>query len=400
MLPLSDEVRDALGGSRPGDRLAAEVWYDGELVVPDLPVSSWQVDADATRPVRRQVTLSVPSEDGTLAPWGVDDPLGVAGSVLRLVYIVGGVRAGEVPLGEFRVTRPTVAESWRSHRLVRRQDEQGLSVVAEELPAQWSSSATVDVAADDPTRTAELARFLAPESVVHTGSVIDEVTRLLDGIVAVTVASGVVDGAVPASVTYERDRLQAVEALLSSIDATHRMTGDGLLEIIPSSPGEAVWDVAGGDDGVLVDFGRSMDVRDFPNVAVVEGKASDDRPLIGVARESGGPLRTGGPHGTIPEFLSSDIMDTQAKVDAAARTRLANIVAARSVVLPVTCLPHPGLQEFDVVTVTTPAGVLSGPVQTKSLTGGPGGVDPMRVGVMVPYEQMAQVARDLRRGLL
>lgn len=397
MLNLSEDVREALSGSRPADRVVGEVWYDGQLVVPNLDISSWRIDTDATRPVRRQVTVSVASDDGALAPWAVDDALGVAGSVLRLVYIVGGVVDGQVPMGEFRITRPSVAESWRSQRLIRAFDDEGRSVVAEELPAQWSSSAAIEVQADDLTRSAELGRFVAPEAVKYTGSVLQEVARLLDGIVPVTVAAGVVDGRVPSSVTYERDRMPAVEALLRSINAAHRMTGDGRFEVIPVSGGAPVWDVAGGDDGVLVDFGRAMDVQDFPNVAVVEGKTADDRPLIGVARETGGALRAGGPHGHVPEFMSSDIMDTQAKVDAAARTRLANLIASRSVVLPVTCLPHPGLQEYDVVTLTTPAGTLTGQVQTLNLSGGPGGVDPMGLGMVVPWEQMAAIARDLRR---
>ncbi|WP_152203641.1 hypothetical protein [Georgenia thermotolerans] len=397
MLNLSDDVREALSGSRPADRVVGEVWYDGQLVVPNLDIGSWRIDTDATRSVRRQVTVTVTSDDGALAPWAVDDALGVAGSVLRLVYIVGGVADGQVPMGEFRITRPSVAESWRSQRLIRAFDDEGRSVVAEELPAQWSSSAAVEVQADDLTRTAELGRFVAPEAVKHTGSVIQEVARLLDGIVPVTVAAGVVDGRVPASVTYERDRMPAVEALLGSINATHRMTGDGRFEVIPVAGGAPVWDIAGGDDGVLVDFGRAMDVRDFPNIAVVEGKSATDLPLIGVARETGGALRASGPHGQIPEFMYSDIMDTQAKVTAAAKTRLANLIASRSVVLPVTCLPHPGLQEYDVVTLTTPAGTLTGQVQTVNISGGPGGVDPMGLGMVVAWEQMAAIARELRR---
>lgn len=398
MLELSAELREAFEVSRRGDRVAVAVWYDGEVVVPDLPLSSWSLTEDATRSVGQQVSFSVPSEDGALIPWSPAAPLGVAGPRAQLSYVVDGV--GVLDLGWFRLTRSDPKGRWRLRRLVYGQDGGGVPTAE---AVRWSSSGTVDVAADDLTKIAQLDRFLGPETA-GSGSVLDEVARLLDGIVPVRVLDGVGDGSVPSSITYDRDRLAAVESLLGSIDARHRMGADGVLEVIPATPGPVVWTLRGGEGGVLIDFGHSMSAEDFPNVAVVEGKAPAgadgkvDRPLIGIARERTGPLRAGGPHGSVPAFLSSDLMDTQTKVDLAARTRLAAQVSERTATLSVRALVNPALRAGDVVRIETPAGDLVGPIQGRSLGGSADSVPAeMTLTVTVPWPEFERIARKLER---
>lgn len=397
MLDLSVEMVEALATSRRGDRVVAEVWYGGELVVPDLPIDRWSLDEDGSRDVRQQLSLSVLSEDGALTPWSVGDPLGVGGSEIQLSYIVEG--AGPLARGRFRIVNSEPSTRWRLQRLVTSQDAAGAPATSWE---RWSGQSIIPVQAEDLTKRIQLARFYGPEAVGVPDSVIGEVERLVDGIVPVRVL-GVEDGKVPASLTYDRDRLAAVTALLRSLDAVGRMAADGVLEVVPAAPGDPVWTILPGSQGVLVDVQHRMNVEDFPNVAVVEGKsqASDDgkvdRPLVAVRAETTGPLRADGPHGPVPAFLSSDVLDTQNKVEAAAVTRLRNQIAERTATLSVSCLPHPGLQAGDVVSIETPVGALEGPVQTLALSGTGSGVGDMALTVTVGWSELEAIAMRLAR---
>ena len=396
MCPIDAYDVESLPGSRSGDRVVANAWYDGALVAEDLPVRSWRLDWDRSRQVQGQGQVQIVDGDGVLDPWAVDDPLNVGGATIRLTYVFAS--GGEVALGEYRITRSSPAQQYVMKRIVTGHDEQGLPIYEDQ--GRWlRAGVEVVLDIDDLTWAVKEAQFLGPESVRHTDSVIREVERLCDGHVTVDVEDGVQDASVPASITYEGDRMDAIGSLLRSIDAEARMGGDGVMYIVPSAPGEPVWDVAGGEDGVLIDFGRTYDASDLVNTMVVEGRREDDdRPLIGVARQADGPLRWDGPHGLIPAFRQADILDTQPKVDRAAQTYLRQVVADHSITLPVTCLPHPALQVGDVVRVLTPEGDLTGPIQSMGLSGSGDGIHPMSLGVTVPMDAVQNIGTALRRG--
>lgn len=387
MRRISELATSALTGSQSGVRLVADVWRGGALLTQDgpLPVASWQVQWDTTRQVQGQASLTIADADGSLAPWAWDDPLGAGGSRLHLRYQMPQVGpAEEVSLGWFRIVRNPVAESWRIHP--------GAQL--------WvSTGATIQITAEELTWQVQHERFLAPESPRVTNSALGEVRRLLDGIVPVEV-SGVTDGPVPGSVTYSRERMDAVEAVLRARGAVHRMTGDGLLEVLPQTPGPVVWTIAPSKDdeqGVLVDLSRAQDAAKMPNAAVAEGTTADGAQLVGRAVERTGPLAFGGPHGRIPAFLASPVLGTQAAVDGAADTFLGTTVSKRRTVLPITCLPNPALQGYDTAALATPVGDLVGTVETVSLSGDANGVHPMTLGLSVDAEQLTILARKVRR---
>lgn len=386
MRSMSEMALGALSGSRVGERVIAHVWYDGRVVTEGgLPVSSWSVSSDASRQVQTQVTLSVADVDGTLTPWAVDDPLGVGGPRVQLIYDLG--HGETVDLGWYRIVDSDAAENWSLRN-----------------DTVWvSGGASISVSADDLTRVAVMDRLLAPESPAAGATVISEVRRLLTGIIPVTVAPGVVNKAVAPSVVYERERMDAVEDLLATISCAHRMTGDGQLEVYSTAQGSPVWEVAGGDDGVLISVQRSQSLDGMYNGAISEGATEDGRQLIGRAFETSGPLRWEGPHGRVAVFHSATgILTTQAAVDADARTRLSSTISGRTVDLQVTCLPHPGLQPGDVVTVASPTitgaeVALTGVVRSTSMRGSSAGVSPMTLVVRCSYEAVQAVAAAIRR---
>lgn len=385
---MSERAHSALHGSRPGERLIGHVWYDGEVVAPNIDLADWTIAEDGSRQVRTQVSLTVADPHGSLAPWGVDDPLGVAGSRVQLVYALSDTET--VDMGWYRIAESKPAEDW-------------VLKTAGSRSVWISGGATIPVEADDLTSIAVADRLLAPQSPGARSTVLSEVRRLLTGIVPVTVAPGVTDRAVSTSMVFERERMDAVEDLLTSISATHRMTGDGQLEVYPATPGAPVWEVAGGDEGVLISVRRTQSASRLYNGAVSEGATPEGRQLIGRAFETTGPLRWDGPHGHRPIFHSAvGILTTQTQVTASARTLLTNRLRGRTVDLAVTCLPHPGLQSGDVVTVASPTITgaeipLTGVVRSTSLRGGAYGISPMTMTVECDYQDVQAVAAAIRR---
>lgn len=388
MRAMSEAAQSALTGSRSGERLICHIWYDGAVVAPDVPVSDWSIASDGSRQVRTQVSLTITDMDGTLAPWGVDDPLGVGGARAQLIYALTPTET--VDLGYYRITTSDPAENWTLHAAGSR--------------SVWvSGGAQIPLGADDLTALAVADRLLAAESPGAGSTVLSEVRRLLSGIMPVTVAAAVTDRAVATSTVFERERMDAVEDLLAMISCTHRMTGDGQLEVYPTAPGAPVWEVAGGDDGVMVSLRRSQSADGLYNAAVSEGATPDGRQLIGRAFETTGPLRWEGPHGRRPVFhAATGILTTQAAVDADATSILAGSLRGRTVDLAITCLPHPGLQCGDVVTVASPtvtgaAIALTGVVRKTGLRGSAAGVSPMTMTVECAYEDVQAIAAAIRR---
>lgn len=389
MRPMSELALSALSGSRIDERVIAHVWYAGKVVAPDVPVSQWSVSSDSSRQVQTQVSLTIADPDGRLAPWALSDPLGVGGSRVQLIYTMGHMGT-TVDLGWFKIVASDPVENW-------------VFKSAGERVVRVSGGATIPVKADDLTTIVVADRLLAPQSPAAGATVLGEVRRLLKDVVPVKVAPGVADKSCPSSVVFERERMDAVVDLLETIGASYRMTGDGQLEVYPSTPGPSVWEVAGGEQGVLVDVQRSQSSSGLYNAAVSEGATDDGRPLVGRAFDNSGPLRWEGPHWRVPIFHSATgLLKTQAAVDADARTRLAGVISNRTVTLPVTCLPHPGLQVGDVVTVFNPTVTgadvaLTGIVRTIELRGSTAGVSPMQMTVECPYEDVQAVAAAIRR---
>jgi hypothetical protein len=178
------------------------------------------------------------------------------------------------------------------------------------------------------------------------------VRRLLADIVPVVVEDGVVDRALPSSLVYGDGRMDAVQDLLTHLDAVYRMSGDGSLRVLPSVLGAPVWTIEGGEDGALVDVARVLSDQGVYNAVISRGTTASGDPLVGRAVVTSGPLVWGvdQPYGRVPAFHQS-IAQAAAGVQADAATRLASLQAAGQIDLPVECLAHPGIQVHDAVVV-------------------------------------------------
>src|SRR5690625_262149 len=283
MRDISDEALAALSGDRFDDRLLVVPWYDGEPTHEGpLPVESWSIRWTRSSQIQGEAQFSVADPDGVFAPWAVDDMLGVGGTRVTCALLLGGVDE-EVPLGTFRITQVEPSQVWVSASRVRSIGSDGTRHVDE--PARWLASGTVSVTASDETWQVSASDFLAPQTVTHRASVMSEIELLLDDIMPVVFTSGVSDTGVPSTVAYEGSRIDALGTLVRALDAAYRVDAYGQLEVY--KPGEdPVWTINPGDEGVLIDFGRTYDAGELTNTMVVEGKSGDEgAPLIGVRSE-------------------------------------------------------------------------------------------------------------------
>jgi hypothetical protein len=384
MRALPGGLLDALSGSVSDARLVCHAWYDGALVGQSLPVEKWSLSWDGadTALVQGKASFTVVDGTGALAPWGWDEPLSAAGSRVQTVFESAG---SSVDLGWWLITQNQPNEMWR--------------VAGKNL--EWvSGGASVPVSAEELTRLAADYRFWAPESPPEGATVVSEVRRLLAEVCPVTVATGVVDQYVPSSMVYKDNHAAHVLDLVRSIGCWYRMTGDGALEVYSQAKTVPVWTVQGGAGGALVQVARTQSRSDILNgVASTSNDASLEIRKLATIEE--GPLRYGGPAGWLIQEHTA-LADTPEGVQADARTYLANKTYAKTLKLEVTCLPHPGVQIGDWIRVAQPVidGTvfpLDGLVTSVALSGGPAGLDPMKLTVEVSVDDAARVGLYVRK---
>ncbi|MEA5453308.1 hypothetical protein SPF06_01100 [Sinomonas sp. JGH33] len=407
MRTLDANSTNALAGSRPGDTITVWCWYNGQLAYPDpIPVGQWSMSYDTGRQIQT-LDLEVPDSDGTKAPWLLSDPLGVAGSRLQVFYNVGG--AGTVAYDWFRISQADPEETWRSYLVTNQGVVNRDTPIPNGKSVRWASGgARTRLKADSLTRNIANAQFLAPSSpAAGSPTVVSEIKRLLTDLMPVTVLSGVTDAAVPSTLVYPQDRLAAVQSLAKRVGADIRTNGSGLLEVYPIANTGTVWTLAPGVEGFQIDVQRTMKLDGLNNVFVADGtgSGSGQRAIRGIARVTGGPLKDGGPHGSYPVFVSSNLIATQADADAYAATMRDTQLDGLLVQMVATCLPHPGLQIGDWITVqavtTAPAKqVVSFParVRTIDLRGHDSTVDAMTLGLDASYSDVASVFSGVARG--
>jgi len=204
---------------------------------------------------------------------------------------------------------------------------------------------------------------------------------------------------VPGSMVYKDNHAAHVLDLVRSIGCWFRMTGDGALEVYSQAKTDPVWTIVGGSGGALVNVARSQQRSDILNgVASTGNDASLEIRHLATITE--GALRYGGPAGWLIQEHTA-LSDSHEGVLADAKTYLANKTYAKTLKLDVVCLPHPGVQVGDWVRVAQPvidgtAFPLDGIVTSVGLSGGPGGVDSMKLTVEVSVEDAARVGLYVR----
>ena len=350
---VDSDSLDALAGSRPADTLTVLAWRAGKLVVPEpLLVRDWSFEDQAGESVKvgQRISLTVADPDGLLGAWRFDDPLGVGGTRLQVIYNIGG--AGAVNYGWFRVVGNKPSE-FRESRII---NEYGYVEPDGSLPAHkrrvFVQSGVVVIEAVDLTGDVDRDRLQAPESPKAGATVLSEFKRLTSRYFPTVVDSGVTDTGVSRQLVYDKERLEAAQDLLGRISARYRMGGDGECHVYPQR-GPVVLRIE--PNAGLVNVSREQSIDGLYNRWVVEGKnAATGDPLFGWADIEYGPLKYGGPHGQVPYFYTSEMITTVAEATSYAKELRDQFLTSLAVDLTVETIPRPELQAGDRVEVGCP----------------------------------------------
>lgn len=370
MRTLPEGMAEALAGSTGAEaRIQFNLWYDGKLVEPNVPVSSWGLDWDISRQVQCQAKATVLDEDGTLTPWDLEDPLGAGGGILQTQIVVANTSAS---IAWQTITSAEPDETWRTIG--------GKTV--------WiPGGASIPIEADDRTEGVIAARFMAPQQPQNTNSIIAEIRHLLTGLMDVRVDVGITDGTVPSTIVYKEDRMAAVEDLVDALGAGWRVTGDGQFQIYDRNASASIWTTKGGSEGELIRVKRKFKIDGNHNAFVSRNTAPDGRELQGVAKIETGPERFAGPLGQRIRFHAASFATTQVQIEQTARTLRDNRMKTATVVLPVRTVLNPAIELGDWITVMMPLpDGTEAPLTGKVLTISWSGSDLLPVGMDLQLE--------------
>jgi hypothetical protein len=327
MIQLSDLTQSILGGTYTL-LLTVDSWLGGQLLAADIPMATGTEEVDRTLKVPERVSFTVPRLDRGMSwsPVANDHPLAANGQRLRVSL---GIDQGNNRVEWFT----------RGWYLIQDSDADG---------------DTVTVTAVGLLTLVDEARMVTPYQ--PTGTLTDTLRGLIEPALTVVVDGQLADRDVPAGINYDLDRLQAVLDLLDAWPATGRVDPNGFLDVtaatIDPTPVLSLTNGAGGT--IITATGKSTREGAF-NMVVAQGTAADGGQVQGIAQVLTGPRSVGGPFNPldVPYFYSSPLLTDNDQCAAAAQTRLDNLLRENAIGFDVQMVPHPGLQDGDVVTVTT-----------------------------------------------
>jgi len=329
MIAASSTFATMLTGSARVVRVRVESWLGSDMLDDSVPIASGSEETDLTLNVPERVTLVVPrTVDGdSYAPTFFDHPLSANGQRLRVLLGLD-TRAGHTEW---------IQRGWFLLQDSRADGDQ-ITVTAVGLLALIDE-----------------AKLIAPYQ--PTGTFRSTIRGLLEPALMVDLTDAPTDRAVPASITFDENRLDAVNELLDAWPATGRVTEGGVFKITASDPP----DISATLFGIIRDVSAST--RDGAhNCVVARGTAADGGVVQGVAYDtSGGAHDFNGNFNRlpVPYFFSSPLLTTVAQCNAAAATILARLRREAAEELELEAVPNPRLQVGDRVQAESAARALT-----------------------------------------
>lgn len=303
-----------------------ESWYDDRLLHDDIPIAAGREEVDRGSNVPERVTLSVPSVDKgyDFSPYAYDSPLAANGQMIRVLLGIG--------LGVDRIEWIT-----RGWFVIESSEDQGETIEVQAAGLLYK------------IQEAGLINPFQPKTTMKAA-----IRSLVEPAITVDFDSALVDRSVPANANYDQDRLQALNITLAAWPAIAEVTNEGYLYVSPGDDKTTV-DVALSttDGGTVMTRTGSSSRQGVYNTVVAQGTKADGGVVRGVAYEPTGPRRYGGPFNelAVPLYFDSPLITTGAQAKAAANTRLRTLRRNISISYNVTCVPHPGIQAGDLITI-------------------------------------------------
>lgn len=335
MLQLADEVRAALEQSHiPGYRASA--FYGTELTVADVPLvreGSLSFSGDAQ--IQAKGTVGLSKDAGNLVPKFRTDPLAPFGQELVIERTVTvGQQTWGIPLGRYRIVE--VPSSREYFRRFPTQDPFN-PANPPSLVVGWA----VKLSLADRFEAIVANDFLQTEGPKAGNTVWQELRRLSPYPIEVSLP----DAAIPAGVAYQ-SRIDAIQKLMAAIGGVPHLTRQGVLTARPAdawlTSTTPVFEINGTID---VDDSWSMDL--YNQVQVKSSSGANELVAFRQITDESDPLAVTRPIGGRTYKYSSPLLDTQAKVNAAAETVLKRVSGRQSKTVKVTCLPRPDIELGD-----------------------------------------------------
>lgn len=354
MRDVSDLFLAAVQGSNQ-PVVTADVFLGGELKRERPQIAAGQIEFDSSRDTEAHLSITLMDEDSD-------------GSRLsQIIHAIGmrvNVRAGfdlagtveTVSLGWYDIYDAQAVDAWEWYDW--REDAVKVSSV-------------VTIEALDLMSVVATSPFLRPTQPTAGGDAWACIQDLCAGIVS-TLDPGFETKTIPAGIVFEWDRLDAIKQVARLWDAFPVMNPNGQLTLATENSGEAI-----SDFGVRLNLAawrsRSNSQNLHNGVTFLGRDPETGAELIGTATESDGPAAWGGHFGFRPMRAASDLMTTQAMVDAAAITRLQTEIDSRAVTQSADALWNPAVELRDRLTLRLPDIPVSSKVlgYTLPLTGGP-----------------------------
>lgn len=303
-------------------RARAELWR-GDEYLGSAPIVDGQLIEAGDQLVEGTLDLTVPAVDRAGRSWvPVDplDPLNTFGQRVALSYDVQRADGTwlPTPLGWF------ILDEWEL-------DDDG----------------SVLVSALDATDALRTARLLTPMTPKSGGTFVSELRRLVGGRLPLDVTAAPADRAVPSGMSWDEERLDAIDELLTAWPARAELDSDGVLVVkadtLATDPADV--ELVEGQGGTVVGRKRAGGRAGLANVVVARGDDTGDPaapPVVGYAADEDpdSPTNVNGPMGELVRFFASPLLRTEAQAKAAAASILAKSLRPAQTI-PVTTLPDP-----------------------------------------------------------
>lgn len=319
MREVSQKLRDVLDGGMFGVTWVADLIYDDVPLAQNLPIVDPKFSWDASAQIQGTGSCTVVWDDlfaQSIVPREIGDLFSPFGAELQVdVLISAGAFQERVSMGRFVLDRVPSAVEYAIAN-----PRGGVPLVVE---------STVTLGLADYFLRISRDKFDFPSSPKST-SMWDEAQRLT----GLPVFRSIDDRVLPTAITYDEDRLEALEKVFGPSNAWPALTPSGALTAMPKA-----WSTPVDRLEQVLDAPLEMRSENVYNRVVVEGKNPDSSgPVLrAVAQITDGFLRTKNPDGSRSPFggntyeYHSDFFTTQAQVQAHAKELLQQVSRIRSV---------------------------------------------------------------------
>lgn len=301
------ETIPPLGGRIDYDA-TADVWATGNLTTAGFDEADW-----SPRFPRRA--------DQLLAPYGNE------------VFLRRGIDTGDevlfVPLGYFRIDGARESPTSDAPITLALTDRmQGLRDAQLISPRQYSATSTIAAVVYD------LTIDVYPDIVV----IWDDDTEQLP---------------LDRSLVVERNRYAALRDIADAHGKVMYFDSFGYLRFEgPPDPTDPDWELAAGENGVLIDSDREVSRDGICNAVVATGQGAGSAAIRAVAVDIGpdSPTRYGGRFGKKPDFYTSSLITDSSQALAAATARLRRYIGA-TYSASFGTIPNPAARPFQVARI-------------------------------------------------